>query len=55
MVLATETRISGSAGYQPAPFGSPPNESEAQPHVSASNVCGSLLQTAGWQPALPEI
>jgi len=55
MVLAPETKTPGSAGCRPAPFGSPPNGNEARPHVSASNVCGNLPQTAGWQPALPGI
>jgi hypothetical protein len=55
MVLAPETRTPGSASCRPAPFGSPPNGNEARPHVSASNVCGNLPQTAGWQLALPEI
>src|SRR5438552_14159703 len=47
MVLATEKRTPGSAGCPPAPFGSPPNGRQAQPHVFASHVCGKLPQTAG--------
>jgi len=54
MVSATEKRTPGSAGRQPAPFGSLPNGWEIFRRVPASNVCGRLPQT-GWQPALPRI
>ena len=42
----------GSAGYQPASFGSLPKQSLNQTRL-CERIAGRLPATAGWQPALP--
>src|SRR2546430_8791569 len=43
----------GSAGYQPASFGSLPKQSSLNQTRLCERIAGRLPATAGWQPALP--
>jgi len=43
----------GSAGCQPAGFGSLPKQSSLSQTRLCERIAGRLPATAGWQPALP--
>src|SRR6266550_2315688 len=45
--------IWGSAGWQPAGFGSLPKQSSLNQTRLCERIAGRLPATAGWQPALP--